>query len=436
VNTDFKLQSFAFNPAFSKVGQKPLTQTPSVIADDKSNQQTESVTLSTPLKTPRPGSDMAQMMEDLQNNGVLPQAETVSPQVQKKPLREPNSDYMSMMVDSVQNDKTLGSGSVQVAVNSNGSIALLDDSQFIPGLVQPTTPPPQEQKSVPVDHGHQQAHGHNQHSLKEDGLLGGHMATEIVEKIGHGAHEAASHGAGHVTTEAVGHGAAKIAAHGSNAAHHAVEVAQHGVETVSETANATTAGMNTLAENAHHLSAGLEIALGVGTLGAGILAVPLTINGVKELKHGIKEKDTEKILEGIGGIAVGTRSASTAVVLGGMMTTSEVVGQIAGMAAQTLTPLGVLHGTVDAVTGGMDVYHGKTTKGLIKIGTGVAIGAAAVIGGLPLTLVALGMLGVKVGHKIYTSIEEKKVAELAAQQQQTPNLDATSQHSATVEVKS
>lgn len=434
MNTDFRLQSFAFNPAFSKVGQKPLTQTPSVIADDKSNQQTESVTLSTPLKTPRPGSDMAQMMEDLQNNGVLPQAETVSPQIEKKPLREPNSDYMSMMVDSVQSDKTLGSGSVHIAVNSNGSIALLDDSQFFPSIEQPTVSTPQEQKSV--DHGHQQAqghdHGHNKHSLKEDGLLGGHMATEIVEKIGHSAHEAASHGAGHVTTEAVGHGAAKIAAHGSDAAHHAVEVAQHGVETVSETANATSA----LAENAHHLSAGLEIALGVGTLGAGILAVPLTINGVKELKHGIKEKDTEKILEGVGGIAVGTRSAATAAVLGGMMTTSEVVGQIAGVAAQTLTPLGVLHGAVDAVTGGMDVYHGKTTKGLIKIGTGVAIGAAAVIGGLPLTVAALGMLGIKVGHKIYTSSQEKKAAALAAQQQQTQNLDATAQQSATVEVKS
>jgi hypothetical protein len=400
---------------------------------------------------------MAQMVEDLQSQGVIPQAETVPPQAEKKALREPTSDYLSMMVDSIQSDKSLGSSSVHVAVNSNGSIALLDDTQFLPGLNQAAA---KEQVHEPLGqetHGHQtHGHGHG-HGFKEDGLLGGHIGTEIVEKLGHNAHHAVSHGtsealnhgvakiAGHGTakaaghgaseiaghgaskvaahgaSEAAGHGAAKIAAHGSEAAQSAVELTQHGAET----ANATTASLKTVSDNAHHLSAGMEVALGVGTVAAGVLAVPLTINGIKELKSGIKEKNTEKIIEGAGGIAVGARSAGTAAVMAGMLTTSEVVGQIAGVAATTLTPLGIFHGLADVALGGMEIYDGKPVSGAIKATTGLAIGAAAVIGGLPLTVLALGMVGVKVGHKIYNNIVEKKSANLEAEQKPVPTPTTT-----------
>ncbi len=440
MNTDFKLQSFAFNPAFSKVGSKTQTQTPVIKSEVKTDSTPgESVTLSTSLKTPRAGSDMAQMVEDLQNNGVLPQSETSLPKEEPKPkLREPSSEYMQMMVDSVRGDQSLGSQSVHVSVNNNGAIALLDDSQFFSSTLSNSVKMAEEQgefASSPGGQAHEKGHGHGHgHGFKEDALLGGHMGTEVIEKIGHNAHHAVTHTASeatnHAVSEGLGHGAAKIAAtkvaaHGSEVATNATHLAHHGAETLSETANATSTGaLHVTGETAHHLSTGLEIALGVGTVGAGILAVPLTVNGVNELSAGIKEKDTDKILEGVGGIAVGTRSAATAVVMSGMLTTSEVVGQIANVASSTLTPLGLVHAGVDTVLGVRDIRKGKKTEGWLKVGTGVAIGGAAVIGGLPLTITALVMLGVKVGHKIYTSAQEKAAAKLEAQhsqeQQQQP----------------
>ena len=392
----------------------------------------EKVTLSTPtpLKTARPGSDMAQMLEDLQSNGVLPQSQAESTAVESakpKSLREPTSDYMSQMVEDVQRDIGARSQSLDVKVGSNGTIAILDETAY-PAMFASDKAP--EQHGV---EGHGHGHGHG---FKEDALLGGHIGTEIVEKLGHNAHHAASHGTSHAVGEAVSHGAAKVGAHKAGAATDAIaEAASHGAakagahkasaaaETVGELADAHEATSHALTvgkEAAHHLSTGLEVALGVGAAGAGILAVPITINGVKELKAGIKEKDTDKILEGVGNLAVGARSAGTAAVMGGMLTTSEVVTQVAGVAAQTLTPLGIVHAGVDTVLGVRDITKGKVTEGVLKIGTGAAIGAAAIIGGLPLTIAALGMLGVKTGHKIYTHIQEKKQAAHAQEQPPTP----------------
>ncbi len=350
-----------------------------------------------PLKTPRPGSDMDQIVQDLQSNGVIPQPQTEavpSETARPKTLREPSSDYMSQMVDDVQKDLALTSKPVDVQVNNNGTIALLDD--HVAGL----------------DSHHAGGHGHG-HGFKEDALLGGHIGTEILEKIGHNAHHAAGHATeavGHGAAKAVGHGATETAGHGATkvaseaVGHGTAKAAAHGAEAHEVAGHALAVGKST----AHHLSAGLEVALGVGAVGAGILAVPITINGIKELKAGIKEKDTDKILEGVGNLAVGARSAGTAAVMTGMLTTSEVVTQVAGVAAQTLTPLGIVHAGVDTVLGVRDLTKGKVTEGLLKIGTGVAIGAAAIVGGLPLTVAALGMLGVKTGHKIYQHVQAKK----------------------------
>lgn len=347
------------------------------------------------LKTPRPGSDMDQMVQDLQNNGVIPQPQVdqaPSEFVRPKTLREPSSDYMSQMVEDVQKDLALTSRPVDVQVNGNGTIALLDDHV----------------SHLSDEHGH--GHGHG---FKEDALLGGHIGTEILEKIGHKAHHAASHvseAAGHGAAKVVGHGATEAAGHGASKAaseavgHGTAKAAAHGAQAHEVAGHALAVGKST----AHHLSAGLEVALGVGAVGAGLLAVPITINGVKELKAGIKEKDTDKILEGVGNLAVGARSAGTAAVMTGMLTTSEVVTQVAGVAAQTLTPLGIVHAGVDTVLGVRDLTKGKVTEGLLKIGTGVAIGAAAIVGGIPLTVAALGMLGVKTGHKIYQHVQAKK----------------------------
>lgn len=398
----------AINTGYSNLGNQPVGPSKaSVVAPKRESQPpvrnqlpSEQVDLggNRPLKTPRPGSDMAQMLEDLQSNGILPQTpaeSTVVETVKPKTLREPTSDYMAQMVEDVQRDFGARSKQLDVQIGGNGTIALLDDT------------------AVPSQEGE---HGHG-HGFKEDALLGGHIGTEIIEKIGHNAHHATEHAvhqASNAIGEAAGHGAAKVAGHG------AAKVVSHGAAKIgaSKAAAAHEAASHTLTvgkEAAHHLSTGLEVALGVGAVGAGVLAVPITINGVKELKAGIKEKDTDKILEGVGNLAVGTRSAGTAAVMAGMLTTSEVVTQVAGVAASTLTPLGIVHAGVDTVLGVRDIKKGKVTEGILKIGTGAAIGAAAIVGGLPLTIAALGMLGVKTGHKIYTHIQEKKQAAHEAQ---------------------
>lgn len=373
MDTSFKLRPAALNPALPKAGTKSQLATSNIASPEATSVPAESLTLSAPLKLARPGSDMAQMVEDLS---------TPAPVVAEKPLREPRSDYMQAMVESVHADKALGS--VRVSVNNNGAIALLEDFQLSANLdAAATVDLSAAQQEQAAEGGHEHGHG-----FTEDALLGGHIGTEVIEKLGHNAHHAVSHGATKVAT----HSAAEMA----DVANSTHEVAGHALSVGKEAA--------------HHLSTGLEVALGVGAVGAGLLAVPITINGVKELKAGIKGKDTEKILEGVGNLAVGARSAGTAAVMTGMLTTSEVVTQVAGVAAQTLTPLGIVHAGIDTVLGVRDLKKGKVTAGLLKLGTGAAIGAAAVVGGLPLTVAALGMLGVKTGHKIYTHIQEKKQA--------------------------
>lgn len=353
----------SISPQSSQVSSFPqLSRKPAVAPaatpqrDPAAPPPTESLSLSTPLKSPRAGSDMDQMVQDLQSNGLLPQEPVTTP-IPGPALRPPSSDYVAQMVEDVRKDLALTAGGVEVHVAGNGTIAV--------------TVPHEPQVSSSVESaGH--AHGP---SFKDDALLAGHIGTEIVEKVGHSAHHPATH-----------------------AVEHASEVA-HGA--VQESLSLGT-------QAAHHLSTGLEVALGAGIVGAGVLAVPLALNGVKELRAGIKEKDVDKVLEGVGGLAVGTRSAGTAAVMAGMLGTSEVVTQVAGVAAQTLTPLGIVHAGVDTVLGVRDIRKGKVTQGLLKLGTGVAIGAAAIVGGLPLTVAALGMVGVKTGHKIYQLAQEKK----------------------------
>lgn len=418
MNTNFQLQSSAFAPALNRAGEKT---SPPVARDEATPPTTTPAEVFTPSvsrKAPRAGSDMAQMLEDMEANGVLPKAETSVAQVEetKPELREPRSEYMQMMVDSVRAEQALGSNLVQVAVNNNGSIALLDDSQFSNvshGDVAPQEIQPGKQKPHgSEEHGHEAGHGHG---YEGDALMAGHLGTEVVEKVAHAAH----HGAGHATSEvashageAIGHATSEKAA---GLGSHLSEVASHAAEASAETTGATAAGLHVGKEAAHHLSTAMEAALQVGTVGAGLLAIPLTINGVKELNAGMKENDTEKKLEGVGGIAVGLRSGATATVMGGMLAGAETLTTVAGVAS---AGLGVVHAGVDTVLGIRDLKHGKKTEGLIKIGTGVAVAAAAIAGGLPLTLTTVAMLGVKVGHKIYQARQEKKAAAQAAQQQQ------------------
>lgn len=426
VNTSFTSPASAFLTT-SKVASSPLAPksplekmgaTPSVTPQ-------ESFVSTSPLKTARPGSDMALMVEDLQGNGFIPQSEPVSPELfEARPLKEarPGSDMAQMVADL----KMSGSHHAVMQVTSSGAIMMLEEFPHQDGGL--------------IHSNHDGSHSGHHPSHQGDALLGGHLSTEVIEQMGHHA----SHGT-HAATQVAGHGAqvggdiAAVGHHGAHgtqalgealnqaadAGHEVSNAVHHGVaEALGETA--VTAGSKAAhgaSQVAHHLSTGMEVALGFGSVASGALAVPLVYNGVKELKAGIKEKDAEKTLEGVGNLAVGTRSAAAATVMAGMLTTSEVVTAAAGVASQVLTPLGIVHGVIDGVLGIKDVINGKTTEGLMKIGVGVAVTCAALGGGLPATLAAGAFLGGKVVYKMVTKHQDKKAAEAAAAEQATTPKD-------------
>jgi hypothetical protein len=172
------------------------------------------------------------------------------------------------------------------------------------------------------------------------------------------------------------------------------------------------------AEVAHHLSTGLQVGLSVAAGASGLLAVPLTVNGVKELRAGLKEKDGEKIAEGAGGIVVGARSLAAGVTMSGMLTSSELIGGIAHGAATVLTPLGLVHAAIDTGIGVNDLRKGKKVEGILKIGMGVAVAATALGAGLPGTVAALSFLGAKIVYKAVTKKKHKKEAAETAERPQ------------------
>ena len=259
---------------------------------------------------------------------------------------------------------------------------------------------------------HRQGHGHkseNGNNHTEDALLGGHLGTEVVEKIGHSAHHGA-HDAGHAVVHAKAEGTSMAAetttdlAQVSQSGHAklASEVAKHGTKA------------------AHHLSAGLTTALATSAAASGGLGAVMLYKGGKELAHGVKEKDGEKIAEGVGGLAVGSRSVAAATVMTSMVASSSALTQVASFASKTLTPLGLVHGAVDVGLGVKDLVEGETTAGLLKMGFGTSVIAGAAVGGIPLTLVAIGFLGAKVGHAVIKNKRQQKNAHEAETQQNLP----------------
>lgn len=379
------------------------------------------------LKTPREGSSMALMLEDMKR------AEEVSEGLEASKngtLVQLDVGYGSYKETKVEN-----------AVLANAyktAQAEIDKEKAVHGK----------------SHGHGHGHGHS-----NDALLGGHLGTEVVEKVGHSAHHSVGHGteaAGHAVAEAKSHGASHAAGHavteakGHAASHVAGEVKSevaHGLaeatgqakaegttmaaETAQDLAQVTQSGHAKLSEAAgdvaehgadaaHHLSTGLTTALATSAAASGGLGAVMLYKGGKELAHGVKEKDGEKIAEGVGGLAVGARSVAAASVMTSMVSSSSTVAQVASVASQTLTPLGVLHGAIDVGIGVKDLTKGKTTEGLLKVGFGTSVIAGAVVGGIPLTLVALGFLGAKVGHAVAKGRQAKKAAKEAEAQQQQP----------------
>ena len=380
---------------------------------------------------------------------VEPKAPEV--QVDAAPKREPRSGSdMDIMIADIETAKMAGG---EIHLGGNGTLVVMDTPSFVQNRVEEEIK--RDQAAHQTD-GHGHGHDYKHHN---DSALGGHLGTEVVEKMGHHAHHAASHavaevkaGAGHLVAGAKTHGVAQAMGNQADSlAHSAAEAAEtvahtgtstaHGADAVTEligdsaqagqqaqieATHATSETAGELAEHggeaAHHLSTGLTTALGVSAAASGGLGAYMLYAGGKELSHGIKEKDGEKVAEGVGQLAVGTRSIAAGTVMAGMADIGgEVVKQVASAAGTVLTPLGLLHGGIDIGLGVKDIVTGKDkVGGALKVGFGTAVAAGAVFGGIPLTVAAISLLGAKMTHSIVKSRKAKKAAEQAAPAEQTP----------------
>lgn len=329
-----------------------------------------------------------------------PPAKSEETQAPTKPLAtpRPGSD-MALMLEDMEAAKLAGG---EIKANANGTLAIFEE---------PLVPSFQSyEKSSP-----ETAHHSHGHGKSHDALLGGHLGTEMVEQVGHKAHYAGAHGASEIKSQA-GHAVSGAKSHAGHAVSEAKSQAGHAL------GEAKSEGLSELsseaakhgAEVAHHLSTGLQVALGASAAASVGLGGVMLYTGGKELAHGIKEKDGEKIAEGVGGLAVGTRSLAAATVMTSMVSGSSAVAQAASVASAALTPLGLVHGAIDIGLGVKDLVKGDKVDGAIKMGFGSAVIAGALATGsalaLPLTGVALGILGVKVGRGIYKANQAKKQA--------------------------
>ena len=421
--------------------QKSRAEQPAGKVKESTSPQTQQVETFTPSAT-------APVAESKEGLAKAPESNVETPA--KPELKTPRSGSdMDIMIADIETAKMAGG---EIHLGGNGTLVVMDTPSFVQNRVE---------EEIKRDQAAHQADGHGHgHEYKHhnDSALGGHLGTEVVEKVGHHAHHAASHavaevkaGTGHLAAEAKTHGVAHaMSGQADNLAHSAAEAAEkvagtstaaHGAGTVSElvgdsaqagqqaqiqATHATSETAGELAEHggeaAHHLSTGLTTALGVSAAASGGLGAYMLYAGGKELSHGIKEKDGEKVAEGVGQLAVGTRSIAAGTVMAGMADIGgEVVKQAASAAGTVLTPLGLLHGGIDIGLGVKDIVTGKDkVGGALKVGFGTAVAAGAVFGGIPLTVAAIGLLGAKMTHSIVKSRKAKKAAEQAAPAEQAP----------------
>lgn len=335
------------------------------------------------------------------------------PEKKKELLKPRDGSPMALMMENIEAAKLAGG---EIKANSNGTLSVLEEA------------PSNTLESPGVEDKHHGGHGSH---LANDSLLGGHLKTEVFEKVGHNAHHALEHGSSHGADLA--HATGEVAEHGSDIAHealdHAAEAVQeastHGAEAASHASSDLGGVAKEGADAAHHLSTGLTAALGVSaglSFGIGVAAL---WRGGKELLHGLKEKAFDKITEGVGGVALGVRSVAAAPVMASMVSHAPAVAEVAGVASKFLTPAGLIHGGADVVLGLKDLKDGKVTDGVLKTALGGTIMAGAWFGGLPLTCLALGVLGVKVGRDFRLASKAKKAAKALEAQQSQPEPQAS-----------
>ena len=370
-----------------------------------------------PLRTPRPGSEMAEMLETLEQAKERHRA--VGNDLEKAVL----SDIKATGGVVFMRDEEPVREQPQHSATIDGFL-----TQFLPASAHAKHAPNNAMMGghLGIEGGEQVLHHMSHAGDHAVGAVGGHAAEVASHAAGVKGHtlEVASHAAtvkGHaaeVTSHAAtvkGH-AAEVASHATEVKGHAAEVASnaasakgYAAETAQEIANSQidVASSHT-AEAAQHASTAMEVASGVLGAASGGLGAVMIYFGLKDVKKGIKEKDVEHGLEGVGNVAVGARSVAAGTILASHAVHAPVLAEIAGVAKSTLGPLGVIHGGIDAGLGVKDIVVGvrdgdrdQVIKGGLNVGMGSALIATAALGAGPIGLaVAGGFLVGKVAHSV------------------------------------
>ncbi len=259
--------------------------------------------------------------------------------------------------------------------------------------------------------------GHRSTEGARHALLGGHLVFEAGEIMAQGASSEVEAVASEVNRQVSGH----VVNHAHKLSHH-LHKAHHLHYKPSIGFNPTD-----LAADATQLSTTMAGALAAGAVGSVAVGAAMTYFGVKELKHGIKKKDSDAMLEGTGAILVGARSGLAAASMANMVTQSPVLHAVAGVAHSVVAPLGVAHGAIDTFLGAKDLYQGglkplvkgeeldkdRSVRGALGVGLGVSLMASAVGGGIPAVAAALVFLGGKIAYRAYEARVENSKGEAA-----------------------
>lgn len=147
-------------------------------------------------------------------------------------------------------------------------------------------------------------------------------------------------------------------------------------------------------------------ALGLASSGLGLFLLGL---GARDLRQGLHHKNYLHAIEGANTALVGVRSLAAGLNLAGHVGHQLPWLASAGHAAhETLMPLGIVHGSVDTAIGLYETVQGvrqrdfeQFSSGILGMGTGGALVAAAAGGGIPALATAGAFLVGKVAHNIY-----------------------------------
>lgn len=163
-------------------------------------------------------------------------------------------------------------------------------------------------------------------------------------------------------------------------------------------------------EGGHFLLDGLEMGgalaswASVVATGNAALAVGLAVAGVGHLKHGLKHRDAESVLEGTGSLFLSAKSGleTFASLAEGLAPAGGALASAGGAMENVIPVFGITHGLLDAGAGAAAVRDGLREKdrmrvldGILGVGIGLSHTVASLGAGIPALVVAGGFLAAK-----------------------------------------